>query len=250
MINEDFSIKGKYILITGASSGIGFQTAIQCAEEGANVIICGRNEIALNHLLEKMPGGNHRKIVGDLTTPEGITAVIEECAGLDGFVHSAGIVVPFPIQFLSKKKIEETFTINYVAAVEIVSNLLKQKKFNQGASLIFLSSISSQNPFKGGALYTGSKAALESFARTVAIEFAPKKIRANCISPAMVKTRVYDEMKKNVEKNTVEQHLMKYPLGVGRPEDVANAILFLLSDASKWITGINLIMDGGLLLER
>jgi NAD(P)-dependent dehydrogenase (short-subunit alcohol dehydrogenase family) len=250
MINEAFSIRGKNVLITGASSGIGFQTALQCDLEGANLIACGRNLAALDNLFSQMTGDSHKKIVADLATEEGIRMVIENCGQLDGFVHCAGVVIPFPVQFLTRKKVEETFSVNYIAAVEITSLLLKRRKLNNGASVVFLSSVSSQHPFKGGALYSGSKSALEAFSRTVSIEFANKRIRANCISPAMVKTPIYDEMNKNVEKETVQEHLNKYPLGVGEPADVANAIIFLLSNASKWITGVNLVMDGGLSLER
>jgi NAD(P)-dependent dehydrogenase (short-subunit alcohol dehydrogenase family) len=125
---------------------------------------------------------------------------------------------------------------------------LKNKKLNKNASLVFLSSISGQHPHKGGTLYAGSKAAIESFAKVLSLELYPQGIRANCISPAMVKTPMFDQAADEMSKEEMEKHIGKYPLGVGLPEDVANAAIFLLSPAARWITGINITLDGGFLL--
>lgn len=248
-MTDAFSLHDKTILVTGASSGIGYATALQCAAAGARLIVVGRHEQKLDQLLQQLNRPVHQKLIADLTVPEQLQDLVAQSGMLDGVVHSAGIVEPFPVQFISRKKIEQTFSINYYAPVELTAQLLKQKKINKGGSLVFISSIAGQNPFKGGTSYSGSKAALEAFCRTVAVEYASKAIRANCLAPAMVKTRIFDAMAQNVEKETVEEHLRKYPLGVGTPKDVAHAVVFLLAPASRWITGVTIRMDGGLLLE-
>ncbi|HEU0109427.1 MAG TPA: SDR family oxidoreductase [Flavisolibacter sp.] len=248
MYNSSFTLKGKTILVTGASSGIGFAVAQQCAQMGARLIITGRNEQSLDKLITQLPPAAHQKIVQDLAIENGIQNLVQQIEKLDGLVHCAGLVEPFPAGFLNRKKIDQTFSINFYVPVELTAMLLKHKKMNQGGSVVFISSIAATNSFIGGAAYASSKAALEAFCRTIALEYAVKHIRANCLAPAMVKTKIFDNMAKNVEKHTVEAHLAKYPLGVGQPEDVANACVFLLSNASRWITGITIRMDGGLLL--
>lgn len=249
MIDPAFSIDGKKILITGASSGIGYETAIKCAAAGANLLLIGRNKEKLETLLSALPTNDHSFLVADLTDAGDINSIVEKAGKLDGLVYSAGIVSLFPAQFLTRSKLDQSFAVNYYGAVELVSLLLKKKKMNEAASLVFLSSIASTHSFKGGTAYAGSKAALEAFCRSVAIEFSAKKIRANCLAPAMVKTPIFDDMEKGLDAESVKAHLEKYPLGVGYPQDIANAIIFLLSGASRWITGITIRMDGGLLLE-
>lgn len=248
MNSAAFRLDGKTILITGASSGIGRAVAMHCAEAGATIIGIGRNEKALDDVLSRLSPGSHQKIIQDLTAEGALQTLIAQTGAVDGLVHCAGIVEPYPLSFLSRKKIDQTFSINYYVPVELTSLLLKNKKVNKNASIVFMSSIAAHHPFIGGATYASSKAALEAFARTVALEYGAKGIRANCLAPAMVKTKIFDDMAKNVEKQTVDAHISKYPLGVGEPADVANACVFLLSGASRWITGITIRLDGGLLL--
>ncbi len=243
-----FHLLNKMILVTGASSGIGKQIAISISEMGGNVVCVGRNKERLDETLGNLKEGNHIAEVCDLTNPEVVISLVNRLPMLDGIVNCAGLVKPFPIKFLSKQKIDETFSINYEAQVLFIAEITKQRKLNKGASLVFLSSISAQHPHKGGAMYAGSKAALEAFSKTLALEFYPQGIRSNCLSPAMVRTPMYDHAEKGASKETLDEHVNKYPLGVGTTEDVANAAVFLLSDASKWITGINLTLDGGFLL--
>ncbi len=240
-----FSLHKKNILVTGGSSGIGRQTAITLAEAGATVIISARREEELNRTLGMM-SGNHHKIVADLTNESQIDALVAAIEQVDGIVHSAGIVRPFPVKFIGKKQVDEMFGINYLGPVLLTSKLFKKKKVAKGASIVFMSSISSQFPHKGGALYSGSKAALNTYSKTIALEYAPQKIRSNVISAAMVKTPLFDDAEKAVTKEMMDKHGEGYPLGFGEPEDVANTTLFLLSDASKWITGTSIVMDGGL----
>ena len=241
-----FTLKNKTILVTGASSGIGAETSIKVAEMGANVILSARNKKRLKETFSKLPKGNHQIIPADLTNSEDLRVLIKNIKGIDGIVHSSGIVRPFPIKFIGTKQINEMFDINYQGPVLLTSQLFRAKKINNGASLVFMSSISSQFPHKGGALYSGAKAAINTYSKTIALEYAIKNIRSNVINAAMVKTPIFDEAEKAITKKMMDKHGERYPLGFGSPEDIANAIIFLLSDGSKWITGTEIKMDGGL----
>lgn len=249
MTGTAFHLTGKTVLITGASSGIGRQTAIECAAMGAKLILTARNEEKLKLVLIELSGNGHQIIPADLLNAEQTSSLASSASNLDGVVHCAGLVKPFPVSFLSREKIDETLHTNFYTVVELTTALFKAKKINREAAFVFLSSLSGQHPHKGGSMYAASKAALEAFCKTVALEYATKGIRANCISPAMVKTPMFDEAATGMSTQSMEEHIAKYPLGVGYPEDVARAVVFFLSPASRWITGTNLLMDGGLLLE-
>jgi NAD(P)-dependent dehydrogenase (short-subunit alcohol dehydrogenase family) len=244
-----FHLQNKTILITGASSGIGRQVAISISQMGGTAVVTGRNEDRLNETISLLTGTQHLCYSADLLDETARTKLIEKLPPLDGIVHCAGIVNPYPIKFINAKKINETFKINYEVPVLLMATISKNKKLNNKASIVFLSSISGQHPHKGGAMYAGSKAAIEAFSKVTALEFYSQGIRSNCISPAMVKTNMYDRAEEGMSKQSMDEHVNQYPLGVGSPEDVANAVIYLLSDASKWVTGINLILDGGFLLE-
>lgn len=248
MTETPFHLNGKTILVTGASSGIGRQVAISAAKMGAKIILSGRNENELKETCDKLPKNDHTIILADLLVQSDRENLAKEMPAADGIVHCAGIVKPFPVKFIDQAKLDETLNINYEAPVLMMAAILKQKKINRNASLVFLSSISGQHPHKGGTMYAGSKAAIEAFVKVLALELYPQGIRANCISPAMVKTPMYDKAANEMSHEEMEKHVGKYPLGAGLPEDVANSVIFLLSPASRWVTGINLILDGGYLL--
>ncbi len=241
-----FSLHNKTILVTGASSGIGAKTVEVLDNLGAAVILTARNEKRLKAVSEKLSKGNHKIILGDLTDDATIKKIADSVPHLDGIVHSSGIVRHFPVKFIGQKHIQEMFAINYEAPVVLMSCLLKSKKVNRGASVVFMSSVACNFPNKGGALYSGAKAAINSYSKTLAIEHAAQKIRSNVILAAMVKTPLFDEAEKTVTKELMDKHGKQYPLGFGEPEDVANTIAFLLSPASRWITGTQIVMDGGL----
>ena len=243
-----FHLNNKTILVTGASSGIGKQIAISIAAMNAEVVRTARNEDRLLDTYNQLKNIKHKYVIADITNEDDLNILVEKMPMLDGIVHCAGIVQPYPIKFISKEKIKETYSINYDAQVELMSKIARKKKLNKGASIVFLSSISAMHPHRGGALYAGSKAALESFSKVVALEFYTMGIRSNCISAAMVKTPMYDHSEQSASKETMDEHISKYPLGVGLPEDVANAAVFLLSDAARWITGTTVTLDGGFLL--
>lgn len=243
-----FHLHNKTILVTGASSGIGRQIALSICEMGGNVVVTGRDKKRLEETFINLKGKNNSSIIADLLNQNDLSALVNNIPMLDGIVHCAGIVKPFPVKFLSEEKIQETFQTNYNIQVLLMAQITRQKKINKNASIVFLSSISATHPHKGGALYSASKAAIESLSKVIALEFYPQGIRSNCLSPAMVKTPMYDYAEKGASKETLDEHVNKYPLGIGSPADVANAAVFLLSDASKWITGITITLDGGFLL--
>ncbi len=243
-----FSLHNQKILITGASSGIGRSCAVEASAQGAHCILVARNKAELEKTasLCKTKADIH---VADLTKEEEIKKLAATVPQLNGMVNCAGIISPRPINFLKKKNLEEVFTINYFAAALLSGELLAAKKMEPGASFVFISSISSQHPYFGAAAYASSKAALESFSKTLALEIAPKKMRSNILLPGMVRTRMLEETKEAVGEENFKHYEKNYPLGFGEVEDVANAVCFLLSNESRWITGSELKMDGGLMLS-
>ncbi len=247
---QDFLLTNKTILITGASSGIGKAAAILASQMGANVIIHGRDINKLNDTFSQLNStGKHLLLQADLTKQEDIYNLVSQCPNVDGIVHCAGIVKPVPAKFIQQKHIDEMFSINYNAVVLINSRLLQLKKINDKASIVLISTISTQHSYFGGALYISSKGALETYARALGLETVAKGIRVNTLSPAMVHTEIYENTLKTVLNPAhADKYVSTYPLGIGEPIDVANSIVFLLSNASKWITGTVIKMDGGLTL--
>ena len=246
-MSTPFHLHGKLILVTGASSGIGRQVAISVSKMGGTCILTGRNESALQETLSQLEGNDHRYFAADLSDTKSREEFLASIPAVDGLAHCAGNVKAFPIKFLDQKHIDEMMKLNFEAPVLLIAGMLRGKKINKNASLVFLSSISSQFPPKGGSMYGSSKAALESFVKTLAQEVVPQGIRANSISPGMVRTPLYDRAEEAVSKEHMDKHMAGYPLGAGDPEDVANAVIYLLSPASRWVTGINIILDGGFL---
>ncbi len=242
---EAFSLKDKTVFITGASSGIGKQAAITASNHGARVIITGRNEERLKETLDLLEGEGHQMLAADLSDESELDRIVSELSEIDGLVHCAGITSHTPVHFIKEKHISQMFRINYEVPVLLTGKLIKKKKVTKGGSIIFLSSIATKYPYYGGAMYGSSKSALEGYARVLALEVAPKGIRANCLSPSFVKGPMVEEAGKTISKEVLENFEKVMPLGFGEPEDVANAIAFYLSDASKWITGTNLILGGG-----
>lgn len=247
---QDFLLTDKTILITGASSGIGKAAAILASQMGAHVIIHGRDLDKLQNTFSQLvPSNKHQIIQADLSKPEVLMDFVKQCPSVDGVVHCAGIVKPVPAKFIQPKHIEEMFSINFNAVVLINSYLLQQKKINNEASIVLISTISTQHSYFGGALYISSKGALEAYARSLGLEVVSKRIRVNTLSPAMVHTEIYENtLKSTLNEEHAKKYASTYPLGIGEPKDVANSIVFLLSNASKWITGTVIKMDGGLTL--
>jgi NAD(P)-dependent dehydrogenase (short-subunit alcohol dehydrogenase family) len=243
-----FQLNNKTILITGASSGIGKQAAISISEMGANVIITGRDRQRLDETFLLLKGKNNLQFSADLLVQEELKNMVEQLPQLDGVFNCAGIVKPFPVKFISAEVLDEFYKINFNAQVLLMAQLTRQKKINKNASIVFSSSIAAAHPYKGGALYSSSKAALETYSKVIGLEFSNLGIRSNCIASAMVKTPMFDTAEHQGTKERMDEHIKKYPLGVGLPSDVTNAAIFLLSDASRWMTGQTITLDGGFLL--
>lgn len=245
-MEQPFSLQGKTILITGASSGIGRATAILCASMGATLIITGRTALKLEEVFNLLEGKNHKQIVLDFEHPNAITELVNSIEGLDGLVHSAGISENIPISFTNSAKLARIMRINFETPFIVTQQLLKTKKINRKSSIIFVSSISGVNTVAvGGSAYSASKGAISASIRVMALELAGKKIRVNAVCPGMVKTALNTENDNVTSDQLKEDELRNYPLGYGTPEQVASSIVFLLGDGSSWITGTNLIIDGG-----
>ncbi len=239
-----YSLVGKTILITGASSGIGKTTAIECTKLGATVIITGRNAERLNDTFSKLEGQSNLQIVADLIEEEEIATLVNQIPDLDGVFLCAGITDTTPVKFINKEKILNVLNINYIAPILLVKLLLSKKKIKKAASLVFMSSLGVEELTPGLGIYGSSKSALNVIMRAFANELSPRKIRANSIMPMMVKTELVTNITM-ISSEELAKDEEKYPFGYGTPEDIAYAVIYFLSDASKWVTGSILKMDGG-----
>ena len=235
-------LTGKTILITGASSGIGRQTAIKVAEHGGKVIISGRNPSRLKKTFESLPGDGHRMISADLLVGDEMELLVDSLPALNGIAHCAGVVGPTPVKFIRREDIEKLLKINFEVPVMLTGRVLTMKKLADDASLVFMSSIATSFPYFGGALYSSAKAAVEAYSRSLALELVGRGIRSNCLAPGLVNTPILTDPAKEgnpeIVDDSIRKYLQKYPQGIGEPLDVANAILFLLSDESRWISGV------------
>ena len=241
-----YNLTDKVILVTGASSGIGRATAIECSKLGAKLIITARNEERLKETLEALEGEGHQMLLADLSDSDAIESLVNELPKIDGFSCNAGVVNTQPIPFYKEDEIERIFKINTFSMMMLTKFLVKKKKLNKGASIVYTASIG--NVYAAGVangIYGASKCAIDGFMRTAAVELAPKGIRCNSVNPGMVETAIMDNLGR-ITAEQFEEDKKKYPLGrYGRPEDIAWAIIYLLSDASSWITGTALKIDGG-----
>lgn len=240
-----FSLEGKTVLITGASSGIGKATAIECSKMGAKVIITGRNEGRLNETYANLEGSGHEKIAGDLTDQSFINELVAGMSTLDGAVFCAGIAEVKPVLFSTPEEYQKYFNVNFFSPIELIRLLAKKKKFSKWSSCVFIASIGGNYIWSpGNAVYGTSKAALKAAVNYFAVELAPKKIRVNSICPGMVETPLIKTDAYSSEQ--VEADKAEYPLGrYGKPEDIAYASIYLLSNASEWMTGNHIVIDGG-----
>ena len=246
MSYNPFSLEGKTILVTGASSGIGQATAIECSKLGAKVIITARNEERLQETFNLLEGDGHQQILADILNEDEISSLISQLPELDGVVNNAGIAGTTLVPFYKKQEIEMMFNTNTVAAVMITKMLVKKKKLRNPSSIVFTSSaegVIRSTPANG--IYGMTKAALNAFMQTAAIELGRKGIRCNTVNPSMVQTKMA-EPSGAISAEQLEIDRKKYPLGrYGEPRDIALAIVYLLSDAASWITGTALKIDGG-----
>lgn len=239
-----FSLEGKTILVTGASSGIGRGIAVTCSKMGANIVLGGRNEVRLNETLSEMEGDGHVLAVADLTKKEELESMVDTLPKLDGIVHCAGIGQRILCKQLQESDVDNVMDMNFKAPVLLQTEILKKKKINKGASIVFIASIAAESPSVGNSIYSASKGAIISYANCLVVELAPRKIRVNCISPAMVWTDLI--LKDGISEEELKEDEQKYPLKrYGNPDDIANLAVYMLSDASSWMTGSNVRITGG-----
>ncbi len=242
-----FSLEGKTILVTGASSGIGKATAIECSKQGATVLLLGRNLERLTQAMEECEGTGHSIIQFDLSDIGNIPNLLGMLPELDGIVHSAGVNTKYLVKNINREKIDELMHANYYAPALITQHLLKNKKLRKNASMVFISSISASYASVSNALYASSKAALNAFVRCLAMEIAPRGMRANVIQPGVIETPILQAYALTDE---LEGFKKSCPLGhPGDPSDIALGCVYLLSEASKFATGTILTIDGGLTLK-
>lgn len=244
-----FSIENKIILITGASSGIGRATAIECSRLGAKLVITGRNEIRLQETFDALEGEGHLAVAADLTDAEQMDNLVEQTPALHGLVNNAGITETLPTPFIKRDKLEKVLEVNTIAPILLTQKLLKKKKISKGGSIVFTCSISGTIVVGGGnVLYSTSKGAINGFVKNAALDLSVKNIRVNEVCPGMIDTHILDESSITSEQLDVEAS--RYPLKrFGKPEEVAYGIIYLLSDASSFITGTGIVIDGGFTLQ-
>ena len=240
-----FSLEGKTILITGGSSGIGRATAMECSKLGAKVFIVARNEEKLKQTLSLLEGEGHQYIICDLKDMNAVEQMVKDLPVLDGVVNNAGFTRLAPIPFVQEDMLKDILQTNTVAPIMITKLLLKKKKVAKGASFVFTNSVAGLGKVTlGNTMYASSKGALTAFVQGAAKELAPKGIRLNSVCPGMVETEIMQFG--TVSEEQLEKDRQSYPLKrYGKPEEIAWAIIYLLSDASGWVTGTNLVIDGG-----
>ena len=240
-----YSLRGKVVLVTGASSGIGRATAIECSRLGATVVITARNENRLKETFDMLSGDSNQMILCDLADDEAINKLVEEVPHLDGLVNNAGYQEYLPVPFIKKDKLEAIMSVNTIAPIALLQKLLRAKKITKGASIVFTSSLAGLGiNAPGNSMYAATKGAISAFVTGAAIDLASKKIRVNAVCPGIVNTAIMDDG--TVGEEELKADAANYPLGrYGEPEDIAYAIIYLLSDASSWVTATNLVIDGG-----
>lgn len=239
-----FSLLDKRILVTGASSGIGQAIAIACSKMGAKLIITARNEERLLETLGLMSKDDHIVIKADLTKQEDIDNLVKQLPKLDGLVQCAGVGSRVLCKNIKEEDIKHVFQPNVIAPILLQTAILENKKINKAASIVYIASRAAEAPSIANATYSASKGAILSYAKCLALELAPRMIRVNCICPAMIWTDLI--LQDGITKEQLEEAQLKYPLKrYGQPDDVANLAIYLLSNASNWMTGSSIDLTGG-----
>ncbi len=245
-----FSLKGKTIIVTGASSGIGRQCAITCSRMGARLVLIARNQERLEETLTMLEGVGHHSYIYDFSNCQGIaglvSTIVNDCGRIDGMVYAAGIEKTVPFKLLKPEDYSDIIQVNTLSAFEMARQVSSMKNFSkESGGLVFIASITASIARAGTAAYTASKGALVSTTRVLATELAKRKIRVNCVSPGTVLTPLMENFLSTLSEEDYKKRIDGFPLGLGTTDDIANACVFLLSDASRWMTGQNLIVDGG-----
>ena len=244
-----FSLEGKTILITGASSGIGRAVARECATAGADCIITARNEERLKQTLDSLEGNGHQMYIAELSNIDAIMSLVDSLPKLDGVVCCAGIVETKVLKFTDDSDLKRLFDTNAFSIIRLIRLLAQEKKLEKEASIVVISSISGVKcGYIGGSIYGATKGALEGFIKASALELAPRKIRVNTITPGMIESNLLNNSEISTEQ--LEADKLRYPMKrYGKPEEIGYAAIYLLSDATKWMTGSSILIDGGYTLN-
>lgn len=249
-MNNPFSLSGKTILVTGASSGIGAQCAIDCAAIGARVVLVARNEERLYATFNQMVGDGHLVLPSDLSEVENITSlvksVVAQCGSISGVINCAGISSVIPLKLITKDALDKIIQTNVYSALFLTKEVCRKGNYDTaGTSIVFLSSIMGVVGEKAKTMYSLTKGALIAATRSLAVELAPKRVRVNCIAPGAIETPINSSQPYMSDPERRALLEAKHPLGIGRVTDISNACVYLLSDAARWVTGQNIIIDGG-----
>jgi len=247
MNNNPFSLSGKTILITGASSGIGKSAAIEISKLGGKVILTGRDGLKLSEVLSQLEGEENNIISGDLKNPEFLQTLVDSLPKVDGLVNCAGVMKLTPLRALNDSIIDELVSLNYLIPIKLIRNIIKERKLMKYGSIVNITSINGGGVgTKAHSLYASTKAGLTGFSRSLAIDLGKHRIRVNCVAPGMVNTEGAEAIYDVSTSDAISADIEKYPMRrYGEPEEIAHGVIYLLSDASKWVTGITLTIDGG-----
>lgn len=244
-LTDAFALTGKTLIVTGASSGIGAAVATLCAKLGATLVLNGRDSERLEATLAGLSGTGHVALAGDLTEAATRTALLEAFPAYDGLVSCAGTAALVPFRMSTEKHLQQMLSVNFIAPISLAQQLLYKRRLRDGASLVFVSALSARAAPQAAAAYAASKAALEAAVRTLALEHAKQRIRANCIAPGYVDTPMLKGLGSSAD---MSDKIALVPLGTVAPDDIATAAAYLLSNASRWVTRSTLTVDGGLSL--
>lgn len=243
------ALSGRLIIVTGASSGLGRAASVFLSELGARIVLVGRNADKLAQVAAMLSGTGHNFKVADLsddgTADELIKSVVAQCGTISGLFHSAGNSGVVPIRLTKRSHIDDMFGAAVFGGLGISRALARKGAMHDGGSIVFMTSVSALRGRKGMVAYSAAKAATSGLLRALAIELADRRIRVNGIAAGAVATEMHDSFVKSVNDKMVKNYEGLHPLGFGLPSDIANTVAFLMSDASRWITGVNLSVDGG-----
>ncbi len=242
-VRKAFSLEGKTVLVTGASSGLGRQIAISCALRGSRLIITGRDMTRLQETRDQLAGEGHVQVTADMTSAEDRERLAQACGSIDGLVLCIGGQMLSPIRQLKEDLMTAMYRMHFLAPVMLVQRLLQGNSIAQQGSIVFMLSTAAHIGTRGVGPYSAMKSGLLGIIRCLAMEQAKRRIRVNGISPSAIPTSIWGG-----EPGLLEEQRARHPLGLGTPEDVANGAIYLLSDASRWVTGTTLVMDGGAVL--
>ena len=251
-IENPYSLEGKTVLVTGAGSGIGRATSIECSKLGATMVLVDINPDSVKETQDMLANQelNHQHFVCDLTDDAALDTLVSQVPALNGLVNNAGINKLLPPNFINREDVNKIFGINTFAPIFLTQKLLTPNKIVAGGSIVFTSALAgvfSVSP--ANSMYSASKGAINGFMKNLALDLAVKKIRCNSVNPGMIETDILRQGA--VSSDEIEENKKKFPLGRwGKPVEIARGIIYLLSDASSWTTGTTLVIDGGVLLAR